>query len=101
MDLNGTASILQHQACEEEDVGVRKTDLELEGLDEVEDGRPDVNVKTFSLSYSRRNKLGWSVCLSGSPQFCGYGLSLNLLEQLTMLYSIRGLVALIENIRQT
>ena len=38
--LNGTSRILKDQAREEQDVGVRKADLELDGLDEIEDGRP-------------------------------------------------------------
>ena len=31
---------MKDQAGEEQDVGVRKADLELDGLDEIEDGRP-------------------------------------------------------------
>ncbi len=55
-------------------------------------------VCVIKLSVVRLNVVMLSVV---APKICGYGLSLNLLEQLTTLYSIRGLVALIENIRQT
>jgi hypothetical protein len=35
---------LEHEAGQEEEVGVRKDDLELEGLHQVEDGRPGVDL---------------------------------------------------------